>query len=539
MHRLTRLGCSLLLAAACSGAAMVANAALLQVGQKVEGRVDERQSAAWRLALRDRDFVQGRVDGDVSLRLLDGEGKPLRLLVDGLDQNRDFMFVAPAQGQFRLRAEAIPTRPGERFTLELERIQPASARPQQSAAPLASPTLRELAGHLAQGGTTQAFWSLREQQGTPLVEPVPGRPDLRLVTFLWRGAKHDVKIFGSPSGKHDPLLRLGVSDVWYRSYEVPASARLSYQLAADVPPSPDRRSLLATARSDPLNPAIFAADSGDDPWLSRSRLELPDAAPQPWIVRRADIPHGQLERRRLASHLLGNERDVYVYRPAGWRQGDSDQALLVLFDAHAYTRQVPTPTILDNLIAEGRIPPTAALIIANPSSQSRQRELPANPQFARFVAEELMPWARAQGIGAVASRTVVGGSSYGGLASAYLGLKHPELFGNVLSMSGSYWWSRPGEEPGWLIREYAGAPRQPLRFYLQSGLFEGPMILDTNRHLRDVLRAKEYRLEQVEYPAGHDYLQWRGSLGCGLVSLLGEGIASVAKACVPGAGEGT
>ncbi|WP_338148761.1 alpha/beta hydrolase-fold protein [Pseudomonas lundensis] len=30
------------------------------------------------------------------------------------------------------------------------------------------------------------------------------------------------------------------------------------------------------------------------------------------------------------------------------------------------------------------------------------------------------------------------GSSYGGLASAWLGLKHPELFGNVLSLSGSY-----------------------------------------------------------------------------------------------------
>jgi len=102
-----------------------------------------------------------------------------------------------------------------------------------------------------------------------------------------------------------------------------------------------------------------------------------------------------------------------------------------------------------------------------------------------------------------------------------------------LSLSGSYWWGQEGEEPGWLTREYVKAPKQPLRFYLQSGLFEGPKILDTNRHLRDVLLAKGYPVEQVEYPAGHDYLQWRGSLPCGLISLIGEA-AQLPKTCQPG-----
>ncbi|MNP61073.1 Enterochelin esterase [compost metagenome] len=129
---------------------------------------------------------------------------------------------------------------------------------------------------------------------------------------------------------------------------------------------------------------------------------------------------------------------------------------------------------------------------------------------------------------------MVAGSSYGGLASAYLGLMHPELFGNVLSLSGSYWWSKEGEAPGWLTREYVNAPRKPLRFYLQAGLFEGPTILDTNRHLRDVLRAKGYAVEAVENPAGHDYLQWRGSLPCGLVSLIGLHRSPEPQACRSG-----
>ncbi|MHC6224275.1 alpha/beta hydrolase-fold protein [Pseudomonas sp. X10] len=530
MHRFTRLGCALVLAATCAGSAMAAGRPLLQPGQTVSGDTAGGQPV-WRLALKAGDFVRGRVEGDISLRLLDGQGRPLRLLIDGLDQPRDFMFVVDHDGDYGLRAEALKIRPDARFSLSLNQVQAASAQ-RHRAAPLASPVLRELVRELEAGKDTDAFWQARADQGTPLVEAIPGKPQQRLVTFLWRGARDNVRVFGAPSGNHDPLLRLGDSDVWYRSFEVPAGARLSYQMAADVPSSDDRRVILATTRRDPLNPNTFADASGD-PWLSRSRLELPDAAPQPWVAERPGVARGSLERQRLASKLLGNERDVYLYRPAGWRPGKADQSLLVLFDAHAYTRQVPTPTLLDNLIADGLIPPTAALIIANPTDLSRQQELPPNPRFARFMAEELMPWARGHGLSAPASRTVIAGSSYGGLASTYLGLKHPELFGNVLSLSGSYWWAPEGMEPGWLTREYVKAARQPLRFYLHSGLFEGPKILDTTRHMRDVLLAKGYAVEQVEYPAGHDYLQWRGSLPCGLISLIGKGSAAVPEACVP------
>ncbi|HKS14507.1 MAG TPA: alpha/beta hydrolase-fold protein [Pseudomonas sp.] len=510
---------------------MAAGIAHLQVGQTVEGQAAQPEQSVWQLSLKAGDFVRGRIEGDISLRLLDARGQPLRLLIDGMDQVRDFMFVAEREGEYRLRAEPLQSRAQERFSLSLNLVQAASSQRRSRPAP-ASPVMRQLVDDLAAGKSTEAFWKARASQGTPLVEVIPGKPDQRLVTFLWRGARDNVRVFGAPSGNHDPLQRLGDSDVWYRSFEVPSGARLSYQMAPDVPASDDRRTILATTQRDPLNPATFADGSGD-PWLSRSRLELPDAAPQPWVAERANVARGTLERQRLGSKLLGNERDVYLYRPAGWHDGASGQHLLVLFDAHAYTRQVPTPTLLDNLVADGLIPPTAALIIANPTDLSRQQELPPNPLFARFMAEELMPWARQQGLHASAGDTVVAGSSYGGLASAYLGLTHPELFGNVLSLSGSYWWSPEGAEPGWLTREYVKAPRQPLRFYLHSGTFEGPKILDTNRHLRDVLLAKGYAVEQVEYPAGHDYLQWRASLPCGLISLIGKGTAAVPQACVP------
>ncbi|WP_228393707.1 alpha/beta hydrolase [Pseudomonas helleri] len=524
----------------CLFSAMASASALavepLSQGQSVRASVAKTLQPSWSLALKAGDLVQGKVVGDVSLRLLDARGNPLRLLVDGADMSRDFMFVAREDGQYLLRAEQLATRPQAEFTLTLSQVLALSEQ-QRAPTTLLSPALGQLAEQLKQGATTQAFWKDREQQGTPLVEALADSPNERLVTFLWRGARQNVRLFGSPSGGHDALQRLGDSDVWYATYRVPSSARLSYQLAPDVPEAGDRRTLLATAQRDPLNPHSFG-NQKYEPSLTRSVMELPDAPPQPWLNKRAHVAPGSVERESLKSEILGNTRDVYVYRPAGWKNIDQQPGLLVLFDAHAYTRQVPTPTILDNLIADGLIPPTAALIIANPSDETRPVELPPNADFARFMAQELMPWAKQQGLATDARHTVVAGSSYGGLASAWLGLQHPELFGNVLSLSGSYWWSPPNTEDQWLARQYAASPRLPLRFYLQAGLFEdksgspGAGILDSNRQLRNVLQAKGYPVEHVEYASGHDYLQWRGSLACGLISLIGKS-PETPEACVP------
>lgn len=66
-----------------------------------------------------------------------------------------------------------------------------------------------------------------------MVEPVDAGH--KRVTFLWRGASRNVFILGSPAGDHDPLFRLGDSDVWFRSYVVPADTLMQYKLAPDVP----------------------------------------------------------------------------------------------------------------------------------------------------------------------------------------------------------------------------------------------------------------------------------------------------------------
>ncbi|MES2609321.1 MAG: alpha/beta hydrolase-fold protein [Pseudomonadota bacterium] len=502
----------------------------LGAGGQVQGSLAAMTTRAHGITAQPGDMVRGSLTGaGMRLVLTNAEGKRERVLATGVGGLQEFVWVAgpnppyalevraPVAGSYSLRVTEVVTR--------AQQVPPPEV--------IESPRIRALQQALAAGGSTDAFWVEVQGRGTPLVEAdaEPPKDGTVRVTFLWRGAQRNAWLFGAPSGNHDPLARLGDSDVWYRSYRVPAGTRLGYKLAPDVPelnasPMVRRRAILATAQRDPFNARSFP-DRPIDIFAGESVFELPDAPPQPWVAERPGVPKGVVEPHRIISQALGNTRDVALYRPASWQPGASGNALLVLFDGDTYQKEVPTPTILDNLIAAGELPPMAAILISNPSRQARGDELPPHPAFARFLATELMPWARSQGVAAAPTRTVVAGASYGGLAAAYAGLQHPEWFGNVYSQSGSFWWSAPGQEPSSLTRDYVQTPVRPVRFYLEAGLFEGNRtgqvgILESTRHLRDVLRAKGYAVQHREYAAGHDYLHWRGTLATGLTALLGK-----------------
>ncbi len=77
------------------------------------------------------------------------------------------------------------------------------------------------------------FWQHINKLGTPLIEPLDEK-NVRM-TFLWRGAKHNVRLFGGPANDHMWLAKLPDSDIWFHSFDVPNDTRLSYQFAPDIP----------------------------------------------------------------------------------------------------------------------------------------------------------------------------------------------------------------------------------------------------------------------------------------------------------------
>jgi enterochelin esterase family protein len=47
-------------------------------------------------------------------------------------------------------------------------------------------------------------------------------------------------------------------------------------------------------------------------------------------------------------------------------------------------------------------------------------------------------------------------------------------------------------------------------------------MLGMNRQFRDILEVKGYEVDYREFRGGHNYVNWRGTLSYGLISLIGE-----------------
>jgi enterochelin esterase family protein len=416
------------------------------------------------------------------------------------------------------------------FPLSDARGQSGGPRPD---APPESPRLAALSRTVREGGpdALDRFWA--EVKGKlPLVEPAPADGGARLVTFLWRGGPQTRRVDlvgGMPLGRPKPLSRLGDTDLWYWTERVPKDARFGYGFVENAAPGARAR-----LRPDPLGARTYA---------EQSVAELPDAPPQPWSEPREGVPRGKLEAHRVPSAALGADRRVTVYTPPGYDPRGGENGLLVVFDGESCGgdlegfNPIPGPVILDNLIARGKIRPAVALFVE--SGETRDCDLGCHPPFAEFVAGELVPWARSRyRVSPDPGRAVVCGFSRGGLGAAYCALRHPEVFGNVLALSGAFWWypeadrdarvppaARPlldlTREPGWLTRQFADGPRVPVRFYLEAGRFE-ERIREESWRLRDVLRAKGCDVAYREHNGGHDYAAWRGSFADGLLALAGK-----------------
>jgi enterochelin esterase-like enzyme len=530
----------------------------LKLGHVRESSLSAGQAQSFVVSLGDGDFAQIGVNPRglaLVVKTYDPSGKPFRGAELGPEEDK-LNFVAEASGSYRVEVAAVDKRATGTYTIALERVVTLAARLEPPKPVVDSRRIQALQASIQRGEkeSVNSFWEEVRTAGAPLVEPIVGDQNNMAVTFLWRGKldTHNVAVLWIPYAGVAPdqylMARLDDSDVWYKTIKVDRKMRLAYTLAPNAARllpfslSVDNNAITmsaAAARPDPLNPKHWREDpqSVDAPeFRGSSILEMPDAAPQPYVARRPGIPAGQIERSIFKSAALKNEREVAFYLPPLYSPHAEPYPLLVLFDEDAYLGLVPTPTVLDNLISERRVPPMVAILIGNAEYDARDRELLCNPGFTQVLVSELLPWAHGQyNFTKDPRQTVVAGSSLGGLSAACAGLWHPETFGNVLAQSGAFHRAPPsasdaGEfnsEPNWLVRQFISSPTKPVRFYLDAGSAEfnatggGDAILFCTRTLRDVLRAKGYEVHFQEFAGGHDYLSWRGTLADGLIALLG------------------
>jgi enterochelin esterase-like enzyme len=506
------------------------------------------------LDLKTDQIVQLTLEGqgkDVILSVYSPDGRLSRAFSSERLKGDALQFLATQAGRWSLKLAAR-----EGSSPAAYRISGLKIKTPHAPAPAAtdvSPRIRKITNQ----GEADIFWKEIGPNGSPLVEPIQNDPINRFTTFLWRGDADTQRVLlNFPNCSPIPgdcfLHHVEGTDVWYRTLRLDHRLRTTYLLTPNAPAvAPGTEvddDLLSqiTVRSqrDPLNPKSIW-DSAKDPDLpshhGSSKLEMPDAPPQPWADKRTGVPAGEIVKQDFASALLKNTRSIFVYLPPGYSKDAQPYDLLVVFDGDTFIDVVPTPTTLDNLLSERRISPTVAVMVGNVNGM-RGRELPCNPTFAEFLNSELIPWLRrSYNVTRDPQRVTIGGCSYGGLAATCAAYRHPETFGNVLSQSGSYWWTPPPDhaDPSYVAQLFVNSPKLPIRFYLDAGSREVDRdepegsILVTNRHLRDVLRAKGYEVFYQEFQGGHDYVSWRGTIADGIILLGGKSAGQAGSVKMP------
>lgn len=404
------------------------------------------------------------------------------------------------------------------------------------------------------GSALVDFWKAIKTQSTPLIEPVEDDEDHVWATFLYDAAAGDENICLISSitfiagQKHTDwaMTRLRDTALYYRTEKLRADVLTLYSIIPNHPtmpipemPEDERKAFMKRFASgvDRFNPHqyIIPADEEDpeDFPFTLSIIRGPRAKPQPHVAVREGMARGSVEKFTLDSAVYENSRPLWVYTPPGYDATAAEPyPFLLLFDGGTWVSFMSAATLLNNLIAEGAMPPTVCVML-DCAKDARVKELCPSDQFITLIQDELLPWLRERyHITADPARSIVSGVSLGGLAAAWVGLKCSHLFGSVLSQSGSFWWFPKATDPeatddetGWLIRRYVEAERLPLRFYMEVGLLEyshngnGASHRGLNRHMRDVLRAKGYPLIYTEYNGGHDYIWWQQTLADGLIAL--------------------
>ncbi len=476
----------------------------------IEGTYNQQGRACISVQISATDYINYIAEGVNKMWLLDVQEQPIRQLIEinRATAKQSSSFIVPTSGQYQLNLQG---QAGKIWKIQFEFL-PYLPLDIQGKEELSSPLLQQLAKSLLQEDSTETFWHRIEQIGSPLVEPHADHE--KKVTFLWRGAQRNSYILGAPSGDHEPMSRLGDSDVWYRTFIVPDDTLLQYKLAPDIPEVAaggfaQRRAILTTAQADPFNPQLIPYKKSD-PYNYFSLLSLSPQSRKCHFEEIIDYEiKGKIDVFQYASEILCNQREITVYTPA---MEMTEAAMLILLDGQTYRHGYLMDHFFDQWMTSGELPPMYVVFIDSISGEQRGKELPPNALFPQFLAEELLPSLKQKGYRASAQRTIIAGSSYGGLAATWNGLQHPELFANVLSMSGSYWWSPEGEESEWLLRKIAKEDKQPLRFYLQAGLFEkhgnAGGIINNHHHLSKVLEKKEYPFYKQQLPSGHDYISW-------------------------------
>jgi enterochelin esterase family protein len=333
------------------------------------------------------------------------------------------------------------------------------------------------------------FLQILKTLGTPMIEGPQ-------VNFIYYGPQAaSVKLTGefnqwTRGGQAIAMERLGSSGFFYHTMELSEPARLEYKFIVD-----------GRWQLDPYCPNRVDNGLGD----SNSYFIVGDFHEPPELQWVGGNPHGRVEQFEFGSKRLDNTRRVYVYLPPGY---DADEAhrfgSLYVHDGGEYLERAKMANVLDNLIAEGRIPGLVTVMV---DPVNRMEEYWANNRYLEFLCNELLPEIehRYRTTDDRKTRGVMG-ASLGGLISVYAALSRPDLFSLVAGQSSAIM-----IEEEKLAAMVQNTRRASFRFYFDVGKYE-PRFIPAHERLILLLKKKRWPTLYQELSGGHNWTSWRAHL---------------------------
>jgi enterochelin esterase family protein len=339
-------------------------------------------------------------------------------------------------------------------------------------------------------------------EGTPLI-------DGSNATFVWHGAGEVPQLIGDFSDWSDSPIDLTEIEpgVWAHTLSFPRDAYLEYIFRT--------RHDIEERFTDPFNPRVVY--NGVE--SVNNYFGMPEYQPPELTRRKPGVTRGAISEHWLETGTFAAtpHRKLYLYHPPV----EEPVPLVVVWDGADYLQRGSLNAIVDNLIAEKRIPPIALALIDN-GKHARFIEYMQNEASVGMLTRLVLPFA-SQHLNLIDASEQPGihgvlGSSMGGLMALYAGLRAADLFGHVVCQSGAFWFEDPRYDM-LAVNYVKNNPVLPLKIWQDVGRFE--YLLDSNRQMHAILKSKGYDVTYREFNGGHNQAMWADNTWRALEAVYG------------------
>lgn len=312
--------------------------------------------------------------------------------------------------------------------------------------------------------------------------------------FYYLGKAKEIEIVGDfTNWKSQGLKMKEVLNTNWKCIDInfASTARVEYKLIVD-----------GKWITDPLNPNKVDNGVGGE----NSFFTMPDYKPTIWADS-IGMSKSAISLEKLNSKIYG-EKQIQVYVPEGFE----NQSLPVMYfqDGSEYQNRASAIIIQRNLVKANKLQPFI-MVFLNP--KDRMKEYWANDDYAKFLAEEVIPVidAKYKTIKSRDGRAVLG-ASLGGITAVNIALKYPQVFGKIGGQSVSWWIDNER-----VVKDLQNfKTSEKFRFYIDDGTLEG---VEDSRKAVEILKAKGFDVTYNEGAAGHNWTAWRDRLADAFITL--------------------